>query len=95
MSIVAFDTYKVVKRLRDAGFSEAQAEAVTLAVQEMASIDLTSLSVKQDVRELALRLESRILDVKSDLLKTIIGAVAFNSAVVLGAMFGLAKLLGH
>lgn len=108
MSVVAFDTHKFVKRLQDAGFTETQAEAVTQAVQEAASIDLTALatreelkaglaplSTKAELRETELRLEAKIEATKSDLLKTIIGAVAFNSAVVLGAMFGLAKLLGH
>lgn len=121
MSVVAFDTHKFVKRLQDAGFSEAQAEAVTQAVQEAASLDLSALATKADmtsgllatkqeiearilvtkqelearVRESELRLEAKIEAAKTDLLKTLIGAVAFNSAVVLGAMFGLAKLLGH
>lgn len=103
MSVVAFDTHKFVKRLQEAGFSESQAEAVTQAVQEAASIDLTSLATKQDVssgiREAELRLEAKIEAAKADLTKTIVGlllaAVTVNSAVVLGAMFGLAKLLGH
>ncbi len=103
MSVVAFDTHKFVKRLQEAGFSESQAEAVTQAVQEAASIDLTSLATKQDVssgiREAELRLEAKIEAAKADLTKSIVGlllaAVTVNSAVVLGAMFGLAKLLGH
>lgn len=113
MSVVAFDTHKFVKRLREAGFTEPQAEAVTQAVQEAASIDLTALATKQDlaevqrdiaelrqssksdVREAELRLEAKIAETKADLLKTIVGAVVFNSAVVLAGMFGLAKLLGH
>jgi hypothetical protein len=36
-----------------------------------------------------------IAESKADLVKAIIGAIAVNSAVVVGAMFGLAKLLGH
>ncbi len=52
MSVVAFDTHKFVKRLQEAGFSEAQAEAVTLAVQEAASIDLTALATKLDIADL-------------------------------------------
>ena len=50
---------------------------------------------KSDIREAELRLETKIAEIKADLLKTIVGAVAFNSAVVLAGMFGLAKLLGH
>ncbi|MFD2235436.1 hypothetical protein [Phaeospirillum tilakii] len=51
--------------------------------------------LKGGVRETELRLEARIAEVKADLTKTILGAVVLNSVVVLGAMFGLAKLLGH
>ena len=40
-------------------------------------------------------LKTEIGAAKVDLLKTILGAVAINSVVVVGAVFGLAKLLGH
>ena len=52
MSAVAFDTYKMVKRLRDAGFTDNQAEAVTAAVQESGSVDLSQLATKADLVEL-------------------------------------------
>ncbi len=45
------------------------------------------------------RLDARIGEAKADTLKAVMAllltAVAINSVVVLGAMFGLAKLLGH
>ena len=50
-----------------------------------------TLKIEQLRAELILRMEQ----VRSDLLKVVIAAMAVNSAVVLGAMFGLAKLLGH
>jgi hypothetical protein len=50
---------------------------------------------KADVEGVEHRLESRILESKNDLLKTIIAVMVVNSAVILAAMFGLAKLLGH
>ena len=56
---------------------------------------LPSSTPRTPVRESELRLEAKIEGAKNDLLKTLIGAVAFNSAVVLGAMFGLAKLRVH
>ena len=52
MSAVAFDTYKMVKRLRDAGFTDNPAEAVTAAVQESGSVDLSQLATKADLVEL-------------------------------------------
>lgn len=51
--------------------------------------------IKADMASLEHRLESRILEAKNDLLKTIIAVMVVNSAVILAAMFGLAKLLGH
>ncbi len=73
MSVVAFDTHKFVKRLQEAGFSEAQAEAVTLAVQEAASIDLTALATKQDIADLqrATKLDASDLrrDAKQDVIE--------------------------
>jgi len=36
-----------------------------------------------------------IAETKADLTKTVLSAVVFNSVIVLGAMFGLATLLGH
>ena len=49
MTAVALDTFKVVKRLQQAGFSEAQAEAVTSVVSEAATVDLTDLATKADL----------------------------------------------
>lgn len=51
--------------------------------------------IKADMVSLEHRLESRILEAKTDLLKTIIAVMVVNSAVILAAMFGLAKMLGH
>ena len=43
MAAVAFDTYRIVKQLKAAGFDEKQAEAVTTAIQESVSVDLSHL----------------------------------------------------
>jgi hypothetical protein len=66
----------------------------------------TRSELRADLEGAEHRLETRIIEtrselkadiaaVKADLLKTIIGAIALNAAAVFGAMFGLAKLLGH
>lgn len=60
MSVVAFDTLKFVKRLRDAGFTEPQAEAVTLAVQEAASLDLSALATRSEIKETEQHFDSKI-----------------------------------
>ncbi len=70
--------------------------------------DITSLKneIKSDVADINGKIKSDIADVKTDIanaktdvfksvMALIIGAVVLNSVVVLGSMFGLAKLLGH
>jgi hypothetical protein len=44
MAVVALDTHAVVKELQAAGFSEAQAEAVTRAVRKGQDLDLSGLA---------------------------------------------------
>ena len=99
-----------VLKLQKVGFSAEQVEALAdfMDTQAASKADLaeTKAELKADLAEVKAelkadmlavghRLESKIADVKSDLLKTIIGVMMVNSAVVLGAIFGLAKLLGH
>lgn len=51
MSIAPFDTYAAVKRLREAGFDEHQAEALIRAVTEaQARADLATRSDLNDLR---------------------------------------------
>ena len=106
MAAVAFDTYKMIKRLRDAGFTDTQAEAVSGAVQEGSTVDLSILATKADLAETKaelkadnLRLETKIEAAKNDTLKAIMAlifsAVVVNALVIFGAVFGLAKMLGH
>ena len=94
MSAVAFDTLKLARTLRDtAHMTQEQAEGIANALAE--AMSGAELATKGDLLATEHRLETKIVEVKADLLKTIIGAIAINSAVVIGAMFGLAKLLGH
>jgi DNA-binding transcriptional MerR regulator len=105
---MAIDTLKVAKRLREAGFTEPQAEAVTAAVQEATEgaelatkADLGELraELKAEIREAELRLEARIEAIKSALLNgvfgMILGALVVNIIAVVGAMFAVAKLVAH
>jgi molecular chaperone GrpE (heat shock protein) len=121
---MAIDTLKVSKRLREAGFTEPQAEAV--AVQEATAgpelatkPDLAALrsgfkadfaELRAELRETELRLEAKIEAVRSELkteiaaTKTdilnrvfglILGALVINIVAMIGAVFAVAKLLGH
>ncbi len=52
MTATALDTHKTVKRLRDAGFNEAQAETMTEIIASTREIDLSHLATKADLAEL-------------------------------------------
>ena len=75
MASIAFDTHRVVKDLQDAGFDEAQAEAVVKALGEtidrdvVRPQDLKNFATKQDIvgvrEEIAeLRTEMKALELR-------------------------------
>ena len=94
---MAIDTLKVARRLREAGFSETQAEAVVGAVQEGAKG--ADFATKGDLAVLGADLKTAIEAAKSEMLgrmfQMILGAVLVNFVAMLGVMFAFAKLLGH
>lgn len=53
------------------------------------------LSLKGEIAEVKAGLKVEIAEAKADLLKVIITVAVLNVATVIGAMVGLAKLLGH
>ena len=101
---MAIDTLQMAKRLREAGFSEPQAEAVIATVQGAAEgAELATKSdvaaLRSEIREVEPRFEAKLEAVKSDILNRvfsmILGALIVNIVAIFGAMFGVAKLLGH
>lgn len=52
MAISPLDTLDIAKRLREAGFSDAQAEAVTTVFRDARAADLASLATKADIERL-------------------------------------------
>ena|SRR5436309_7844472 len=90
---MAIDTLKVAKRLREAGFTEPQAEAVTAAVQEATeeaefATKADIAEVKAEIREAELRLEAKIEAIRSEIgsLKADMGTM---KADILNQVFGL------
>ncbi|MEO5374168.1 MAG: CCDC90 family protein [Alphaproteobacteria bacterium] len=55
MSTLAIDTFRIIKRLKEAGFTEPQAETVTDVLREAREADLQGLATKADLREMELR----------------------------------------
>jgi hypothetical protein len=98
------DTLAIARGLRDAGFDEKQAEALTNAVRQASGIpDISHLATKADLDNLRIAtkadLAAGLAELKADLqrwtISLILPALGINAVIVLGAMYGLAKLLGH
>ena len=89
-----FDTLKVARRLRDAGLSEPQADAVAEALRESRDgVDLSHLatkadldglraSTKADLEALKAATKADLAETKADILKWMFGALAAQSALI-------------
>jgi len=81
MTAITFDTHFYIKRLKDAGVAEPQAEAVIDAIRASREIDLGAAATKGDLKELELRLENKIKDLQIKL-----GAMLFALGGILIAV---------
>jgi malate/lactate dehydrogenase len=100
MAAIALDTYAIAKQLRSAGFSEAQAEAVTDAVRQIRDSDQSTLATKADIvtlradiTELRAMTKSDLSEAKADLLKWIVGAIGLQAFAILGGIIALIRVL--
>ena len=84
-----------VLKLQKVGFTAEQVEALADFMDTQAASKADLMEAKADLKADIARVEANVAAAKIDILKTMMGAIALNSAVVIGAMFGLAKLLGH
>jgi hypothetical protein len=67
---VAFDTLEISKRLKSAGFDDAQAEAITGVLRESREAELSRLATKDDlalVKDDLARVKDDLARVKDDL----------------------------
>ena len=87
VAALAFDTYKFIQTLQEAGFDSKQAEAVSRAFKEASGE--ADVATKQDLRELERRLEAKISDIKFDLVRWIAGMLLAQA----GLAAALVKLL--
>jgi hypothetical protein len=94
--MIAIDTHAVVKRLMAAGFTDAQAEAVTLVVREAQDIDMSNLATKDDLRVGLAAAKTNLAETKVELLKWIAGgAIVLQTVVIIGALVALMRTMGH
>ncbi len=87
MATITFDTLKFVKRLKEAGFNEQQAEALSDAQKEtLSEVMDTTLATKGDVT----RIDKELVDIKFELIliKWMLGFVlAGVAALILKSFF--------
>jgi hypothetical protein len=67
MAITALDTHQTVKDLTAAGFTDAQAEALTSALRQVQQIDLSDLATKADLAATKAEIADFRREVKADL----------------------------
>ncbi|MFH0342982.1 MAG: DUF1640 domain-containing protein [Chromatiales bacterium] len=87
MSTITFDTHEYIKRLRAAGFSEDQAEALSSAQKEsLAQALLITLATKEDIMRLERRMDG--VDAQLMLIKWMMGIILGGIiALILKAFF--------
>jgi hypothetical protein len=86
MSALLFDTLRLSRTLRDKGhFTTEQAEALAEALSEASQNDLAT---KADIAQL----EAKLAETKADILKWMVGAIGFQTLVILGALVSLARI---
>ena len=109
MSTVTFDTHEFIKELKNAGFSEEQAEAITnlqkatiSTTLEQARHDyqLDDLATKRDLKELEFRLEVRIKDTelkivesKAELIRWVVGVGLLQTALITALLLKLSAVV--
>ena len=67
MAITALDTHQTVKDLAAAGFTDAQAEALTHALRQVQQIDLSDLATKADLAAIRVDLHQEISDLRKEM----------------------------
>ena len=86
----ALDTLQIVKRLKEAGFNDAQAEAVTNVVRDARETDFSQLATKADVERLAAVTKSdptaAVAEVKIDIIKWVVGVGFAQVAMILAVL---------
>jgi basic membrane lipoprotein Med (substrate-binding protein (PBP1-ABC) superfamily) len=80
--ISALDTHEMVKSLTAAGFTDAQAEALTAVVKQALDIDLSNIATKTDIADV----RREMADVKAELVKWVVGVGFAQVATILAVL---------
>jgi hypothetical protein len=77
--ISALDSHATVKSLTAAGFTDAQAEALTAVVKQAVDIDLSNIATKTDIADL----RREMAEMKAELVKSVVGVGFAQVATIL------------
>jgi hypothetical protein len=95
MLAVAFDTLKLARKLESAGFPPKQAQDASAALAEsftewQSAINLATRDdvrkVADDLRETELRLETKMAEIKADMIKWVVGTGFAQAAFILAVL---------
>jgi hypothetical protein len=99
MAITALDTHQTVKDLTAAGFTDAQAEALTQALRHVQQVDLSDLATKADLTavraEMATKadlailraeLETKMAELKAEVIRWVFGISIAQAATILAIL---------
>ena len=80
--ISALDTNERIKSRTAAGFTDAQAEALTAAVMKAVDIDLSNIATKADIADV----RREMADMKAELVKWVVGVGFPQVATILAVL---------
>jgi hypothetical protein len=101
VSAILFDTLRLSRTLRDKGhFTSEQAETLAEALGVVTHDDLATKAdlaalkseLKTDIAEVRFELKTDIAEAKADILKWVVGAIGFQTVVILGALVSLVRI---
>ena len=109
MNTITFDTHEFIKALKNVGFNEEQAEAITnlqkatistTLQQAKHDYQLDDLATKRDLKELEFRLEVRIKDTelkivesKAELIRWVVGVGLLQTALISALLIKLSAVV--
>ena len=88
MATITFDTLAYAKKLKQAGFSEQQAEVAAEAQKETIEIVISELEVRH-LNEMATKRD--LAETKAELVRWVIGAGFFQTALIAALLLKLVK----
>ena len=81
MATATLDTLAIVKRLREAGVPEGQAEAWATIWRDQRELDLSPLATKADLQLLEQRLSAKIVESQNALMKWLVPLLIRQAAL--------------